>query len=638
MKATSKGITLIALVMTIAVLLILAGITINFVINDNGIIRKAKEAKADSAYSEKREEVTTAISKAYVAKNGREITPEDVVNRVNSTYKENVIYAREAVEYNIAKENSYENIFPVYIIYPDNTKIYVDEENEVKDKYSINDAGKVPNNNEDEEEKTGEKPGYEDKIYDSETKVPDGYIPIYSQRELEKVGSSEELEVKGKVYNFLPDAKYIVMNNVKLEGEWIPLANEFTGLFEGNYKTISNMTITEFTVEDTDTRDNGRGIFSTSSGTIQNLKVTEINISDENTNGKRGGYATGGIVGNLVNGGKISNCSTSGKIVQYVLDSGTGGFVGEIENGIIENSTNNVQIMSLAYECIGGFAGYIRKSENIDVTINNCINNATIGNESRSKMAGGIIGGSYFNGATGTISLTNCINNGTIAAAYTAGLIYEAGKCDITVINCCNNGKVDCGGSGYSGGIVGQSTGTAIIERCFNTAEIYNRGIGAAGIIAIVDGKNSSIKGCYNIGKINSTSSSGGMVYLIGNDITITDCYNKGEIASNAYCAGIVSYVNSGKTLTITNVYNAGKIACSSQAPTADLVNGKSVMTYAYYLDTANVSFETTMYKETQSTVKTQNEMKSQEFVDLLNQHASEGIVWEKTTGYPKIK
>ena len=128
------------------------------------------------------------------------------------------------------------------------------------------------------------------------------------------------------------------------------------------------------------------------------------------------------------------------------------------------------------------------------------------------------------------------------------------------------------------------------------------------------------------------------MVYLIRNDTTITDCYNKGEIASNAYCTGIVCYVNSEKTLTITNVYNAGKIACSSQAPTADLVNGKSVMTYAYYLDTANVSFETTMYKETQSTVKTQNEMKSQEFVDLLNQHASEGIVWEKTTGYPKIK
>ena len=43
---TSKisGITLIALVVTIVVLLILAGITISLVFSENGIIAKAKEA------------------------------------------------------------------------------------------------------------------------------------------------------------------------------------------------------------------------------------------------------------------------------------------------------------------------------------------------------------------------------------------------------------------------------------------------------------------------------------------------------------------------------------------------------------------------------------------------------------------
>ena len=38
------GITLIALVITIIVLLILAGITISFVLGDNGIIAKARKA------------------------------------------------------------------------------------------------------------------------------------------------------------------------------------------------------------------------------------------------------------------------------------------------------------------------------------------------------------------------------------------------------------------------------------------------------------------------------------------------------------------------------------------------------------------------------------------------------------------
>ena len=44
-----KGITLVALVVTIVVLLILAGVSINLVLGNNGIIAKAKEAEAKSA-------------------------------------------------------------------------------------------------------------------------------------------------------------------------------------------------------------------------------------------------------------------------------------------------------------------------------------------------------------------------------------------------------------------------------------------------------------------------------------------------------------------------------------------------------------------------------------------------------------
>ena len=41
----SKGITLIALVVTIIVLIILAGVSISLVLGDNGIVTKAKLAK-----------------------------------------------------------------------------------------------------------------------------------------------------------------------------------------------------------------------------------------------------------------------------------------------------------------------------------------------------------------------------------------------------------------------------------------------------------------------------------------------------------------------------------------------------------------------------------------------------------------
>ena len=49
MLKNKKGITLVALVVTIVVLLILAGVSINLVLGNNGIIAKAKDAETKSA-------------------------------------------------------------------------------------------------------------------------------------------------------------------------------------------------------------------------------------------------------------------------------------------------------------------------------------------------------------------------------------------------------------------------------------------------------------------------------------------------------------------------------------------------------------------------------------------------------------
>ena len=51
-KNNKAGITLIALIVTIIVLLILAGVSINLLLGDNGIITKAKEAKYDAEAKE----------------------------------------------------------------------------------------------------------------------------------------------------------------------------------------------------------------------------------------------------------------------------------------------------------------------------------------------------------------------------------------------------------------------------------------------------------------------------------------------------------------------------------------------------------------------------------------------------------
>ena len=50
-----KGITLVALVITIIVLLILAGVTISLVVGDNGVIRKAQDARTNMGNAQNRE-------------------------------------------------------------------------------------------------------------------------------------------------------------------------------------------------------------------------------------------------------------------------------------------------------------------------------------------------------------------------------------------------------------------------------------------------------------------------------------------------------------------------------------------------------------------------------------------------------
>ena len=61
-KEQQKGITLIALVITIVILIILATITINFVFGENGLINKANQAKDMYIKGDERETITLAIA------------------------------------------------------------------------------------------------------------------------------------------------------------------------------------------------------------------------------------------------------------------------------------------------------------------------------------------------------------------------------------------------------------------------------------------------------------------------------------------------------------------------------------------------------------------------------------------------
>ncbi len=57
-----KGITLVALVITIVVLLILAGVTISMVMGDNGVLSNSQKAKYESAKGTAEDSLSAALS------------------------------------------------------------------------------------------------------------------------------------------------------------------------------------------------------------------------------------------------------------------------------------------------------------------------------------------------------------------------------------------------------------------------------------------------------------------------------------------------------------------------------------------------------------------------------------------------
>lgn len=85
MLKNKNGITLIALVVTIVVLLILAGVTLNLVLDNNGIIQKSKEARSETIVADEKEKVEMAYVSAALKKLGDTVTAEELQEELDSS-------------------------------------------------------------------------------------------------------------------------------------------------------------------------------------------------------------------------------------------------------------------------------------------------------------------------------------------------------------------------------------------------------------------------------------------------------------------------------------------------------------------------------------------------------------------------
>jgi hypothetical protein len=140
-------------------------------------------------------------------------------------------------------------------------------------------------------------------------------------------------------------ADYILMSDLDMDEETCnPIGRDndpFTGTFDGNGYTISNITIDE-------DGEDYIGLFGYigSGGVVYDLTLIDVNMT--------GGDSVGGFAG--ANLGTVMNCSVSGDVYAYEV---AGGFVGENTNSIDNCSSScNVSAADEGSSYIfGGFVG-----------------------------------------------------------------------------------------------------------------------------------------------------------------------------------------------------------------------------------------------------------------------------------------
>lgn len=107
-KKHEKGITLVALVVTIVVLLILAGVSISLVVGDNGIITKAREAETKTKEGQAKDEMSLVVVEYYVSESNQtleEFLKTKIPDRIDKVTNNNGKLTIEKNGYTLTVDN-----------------------------------------------------------------------------------------------------------------------------------------------------------------------------------------------------------------------------------------------------------------------------------------------------------------------------------------------------------------------------------------------------------------------------------------------------------------------------------------------------------------------------------------------------
>ena len=627
-----KGITLIALVITIIVLLILAGVSIAMLTGDNGILTQANNAKKETEVKGLKEEVNLMMQKRKID----ESTGQKVALKEDL---EKEISGNKGIE-------EIEGIAEAYYVTKDNQTVTVYEDGTVAEGKAIWDGVSKSKPTVDSEGNWHIKTPEEFKYFadfvngklseEEKAGLSIGETTIVNLENHIDLGARQEngTKTRGTNWDSIGKTKEVMFsgifegNNNIIRGIYIDEVENFTGLF-GRTNEIKNLVIKDSYIR------GGNCI-----GAFAGIGYKLENCYNENTTvvSKEGNYyAIGGIAGQINE--KIENCSNSGTIIANGKQTSTeynccGGIIGVIKpnsNAIVKGCKNTGAISGNG-NMIGGIIG---RTNHIITTIENCYNAGKV--KGKGERIGGITG-EIGQGVT----ISYCNNTGEIVGENKlvggiAGINLEK------IEKSENSGKVKGKGERV-GGIAGNnSTAESLIKECKNTGEIVGESYQVGGIAG---GSFGNISKCYNKGTITTKDKqAGGIAGLIGAEANsvISNCYNEGEVIGNYYVGGILGYIYSGATTAkIENNYNIGKTK-GKEAYIGGVI-GKTefvntVIENNYYLketaESGNGSIKQDEIGKTER--KEEQEMKTEEFGNVLNA-GQEPAVWKGIDGaYPEL-
>lgn len=436
-----KGITLIALIVTIIVLVILAGVSIRAFIGNNGLVEPAVDAGKKIQEEQEKEiinlsyatliidnmngKITTNTSKEEIAEKIEEKMMQDGYN-VDVFYDETelgyvVTYTETNNSYIINKDSSVEKIS--LTSKPCVVKFYDDDEETLLAEKTIRTGKtnyKAPNKQDWENNYTFDKwLNKDDKTVndmnniDKDIEVVASYLTTYNL----KIGSTDDFKTfRDKVNSGISyDGETITLNsdlnlNCSQTNQWTPIGtktNPFNGILNGNGKTISGLYINNESV-------GGQALFGYvgDNGEILNLTLSGSTRSKDSTGGIA--FTNYGEIKYCVNNANVSskNCNAGG-IVAWNF-------------GIVYRCINNGNITTEGqYNAAGiaAFNGYYYTSTSFPKFapgyITECINNGKI--TSNQTTSGGICALSGAN-PQGKGMICNCYNTNTVTSPIASGI------------------------------------------------------------------------------------------------------------------------------------------------------------------------------------------------------------------------